>query len=71
MSTYYYAICTQHAAVSECVARWGFAAPLKTSSENLAAFLEEHGSCEPLIVTEHDERVFDYHDQARSARDAR
>jgi hypothetical protein len=63
MSTYYFAICTQHAEVSEIVARQALIGDWSASNENLAAFLEEHGSCKPLIVTEHDERVFEYRDQ--------
>lgn len=63
MSTYYYAICTDHQAVSEILVRQPFLGDWQAWSSNLLAFVEEHGSCKSLIVTEHDDRVFDYKQQ--------
>ena len=61
MSTYYYAICDEHRAVSDVIGgrsfpdRWW-----QNDGDELAAFLEAHNACRMEIVSEHDDRSTDY-----------
>lgn len=62
MSTFYYAVCDAHRAVSDVIGgrsfpdRWW-----QNDAGELAAFLRAHGGCARLeIVPEHDDRSTDY-----------
>ena len=69
MSTYYYAICTKHRVKSRVIG--GRSAPNRwwqNTGDELSAFLAAHGDCEPLIVNEHDQRLWDYDKLASAER---
>lgn len=62
MSTLYFAICTEHEVSSGMIGRWGFADAQcsEDDADRLGRFLEKHGSHEPVIVTDQDDRTLDY-----------
>lgn len=60
MSTYYYLACDEHHTISEIVARVNLMADWNLVPFGLERFLSEHGSCKPVLITEHDDRADTY-----------